>query len=148
MKTRYKILLSAVTVVVVFFILLVIHSLNKFDDSGAERILRRGYLIKWSRQVEEFQAAKGSLPKSLYEAAWFRYYSPPKVKVQPWVYIGEPNLQALRDPNVFFQEVEYALIVYPKGWYVIELKPGKYWKHRLMIDQDGIIYEVIELKQE
>ena len=149
LKTRYKILLStivsAVIVVVVYYILFVLPNINRLDDSVCDRIIRQVYLVKWCRIIEGFQADTGRLPKSLYEAAWYKGSVPPIVIGQGS--IRDPEFQTLRDPNVFFQEVEHALLVYPKGWYVIELKPGKYLKHRLMMDQDLKLYELKELNQ-
>lgn len=109
-----------------------------------ELMIRKSYLKKWYRWVDNFINKNGRMPSSLYEVSWSDGYGPVKVKIGT-SYFDEKEV--LIDPNTFFREVEYSFAAHHNGWFIIELEPGEYWKHRLMIDQDGIIYEVREAEQ-
>jgi len=145
MKKKFKILI-VIGLLVCAYILFLIPRLNKLDKRS-EREARILYLKQWSNQVEIYRDKEGRLPNSLFEAAWFDFLRPPRVKVKTGN-LSFPRISELKDPNIFFNEIEYALIVYHDGWFIIELKPGLFGEYRLMIDQDRKLYELREIKQE
>jgi hypothetical protein len=113
----------------------------------SELIIRESYLRRWYRWVDDFINKNGRMPSSLYEVSWSDRYGPAKVKTKT-TYFSQSEIDELIDPNTFSREVEYFFAAHHNGWFIIELEPGEYWKHRLMIDQDGKIYELKEIKQE
>ena len=146
---KYKFIILATTLLVCFLLIMLLVSKLSVLDKWSERSIRETKLIRWVKRIEQFYSVNNRLPTSLYEATWFNDFPSVKFKVRiSDEILNESEREKLRDPNIFQEETEYALLAYLKGWYVIELKPGKYWKKRLMIDQDGKIYELREIKQE
>jgi len=53
--------------------------------------------------------------------------------------------EKVRNPQIFFEEVEYALFINQQKWFVLELKSGMFDNYRLMVDQDGKVFEIREI---
>jgi len=118
--------------------------------SKGERYMRQFKLEGWHKWINEFVQKNGRLPETLYEVIAIEGGGCPSFQVSPSHNIGYGAQQELllRDPNQFYKIVEYRLATYENGWFVVELKPGKRFRHRLGIDQDGKTYELREIPKD
>jgi len=122
--------------------------LNTLTKKG-EFLIRTAKLFDWYNRINYIYTKEKRVPSSLYEVSLYEDLGGikyPKVDV----YGGsdrQRELVLMKDPNLFFQEVEYTLAIYHNGWFVVETKPGAKYKHRLMIDQNGKIYQVREVPE-
>ena len=120
-----------------------------------ETIRRKGALLAWYNKVEYFIEECSRPPVSLYEVSNFEYQGIPNIKVATALKYDRNQRQKIKreesllaDPNLFFREVEYTLAkAYPHKWFIIELKPGKLYPHRFLIDQDGNVDELRRVEQ-
>jgi hypothetical protein len=141
-----KFVICPITLVAILIaIFLLLPKMSRLDWRS-ELIVRRTKLSGWAGQVKRFKNEKGKMPVSLYEASSTENTGPLWVKVRVGEDIYHRKDLLLGDSNRFFEEVEYALIAYRQGWFIMELKPGKYYQHRLMIDQAGKFWELREHK--
>ena len=47
----------------------------------------------------------------------------------------------LDDPNYFFNNIEYEIIFYSKGWLITELSTDKHYPYKMIINDQGQIYK-------
>ena len=125
-------------------ITLIIPNLGKVS-AKTEMNARKAKIGKWVSVIRDFKKDKHRLPSSLYEAFHLNYVGHIKASV---FYIQPDDFKDLHDPNIFSEEIEYVFIPHRYGWYVLELKGGVLFRDRLMVDQDGRIYEIRELPQD
>jgi hypothetical protein len=119
-------------------------------DAGSELLGRKSYLGVWAHRCEEFIKEKKRLPESLYEIAWYEEQGPPRCKINIGIGAELPadKKAELKDKDLFKKNVEYIFLANEKNWIIMELKPGKHWKHRLMIDDSKHFFEVRNLPSE
>ena len=141
-------------VILIFFILFVIGLIMpvmgrvSLRKKRAERIKT---LNAWQSNVVNFVQERSRLPRSLHEIYsngvlddFFMILTVSKEDLPP----AEVMDCMLKDPNLFNEMVEFSLFISQNNWFVQELKSDFIYPIRLMIDQDGKIYEIKEVPKE
>lgn len=143
MRNKLKISLAVFLVLGISVFLFLVPRLSKVDKTW-ELSMRKAELRYWAKRIAEYESDTGKLPNSLYEASWYKNAGPTRMKIMTGNFI--PDMLNMRDPNLFFKEVEYSLIKGINSWYIIELEGGKFCKYRFMINQNKKIYELREVQ--
>ena len=135
-----------ITTVIAILLLGMIVLLVYFGKRNSRRLVelsaRGRHLRMWHKEVASANPHAYSPDRALFEICKKRGQVP-AVLVLDMHPEGISLGRLLADPNEFYRTVEYGFLIGHSGWFVKELRTGRYYPHTLMIDQDGHILAVL-----
>lgn len=132
----------AISIFVFIFILLLYGIATKSILTSKDELNHRlRNFERWNTVINNYKEQTGAVPSDLFEAIAFPgEYSGLMAKVSPYDLGRGYSDEISIDREKFMNYIDYVIAVTCDGWYVIEKRPGKLYKKRMMVNQSGEVY--------